>query len=114
MRCADAWEAALASARPAVVAFLARYGGEEFVILLPGLGLVTAEPLLSLVHAATPPGLTVSIGFAERAPAETGFETMRRADRALYRAKRTGRDRVVAFRSDDEASRQPVRPPPAL
>ena len=113
MRCADAWEAALASARPAVSAFLARYGGEEFVILLPGLGLVTAAPLLGSVHAATPPGLTVSIGFAERAPAESGFQTMRRADRALYRAKRSGRDRVVAFRSGDGAGGRPVRPPPA-
>lgn len=76
--------------------FLARYGGEEFAVLLPGLGLGRALPLLEQLRASTASPHTVSIGVAERRPGETGFETMSRADRALYRAKESGRDQVVA------------------
>lgn len=75
--------------------FLGRYGGEEFAVLLAGVGQARALPLLERLREATPGPHTVSIGVAERRPGETGFETMSRADRALYRAKESGRDRVV-------------------
>jgi diguanylate cyclase (GGDEF)-like protein len=75
--------------------FLGRYGGEEFAVLFSGVGQVRALPLLERLREATPSPHSVSIGVAERRPGETGFETMSRADRALYRAKENGRDQVV-------------------
>lgn len=90
--CSRAWQDAVIPP-----ALLARYGGEEFAILLPGTGLIAAREVLGRIRDATPAGQTASIGFAERWPGESGFETMSRADRALYRAK-TGRNRIVSDR----------------
>ncbi len=93
--CAAAWRFTLGDG-----GFIGRYGGEEFVVLLPGHALSSAQGVLDLLRRSTPEGHTVSIGCAERRPGESGFDTMSRADRALYRAKRLGRDRVVAYRDD--------------
>ncbi len=90
LACARAWSHEIGGS-----GILARYGGEEFALLLPGLGLAAAEPILTRVHAATPSGLSVSIGYAETRPGESGYETMSRADRALYLAKDSGRNRIV-------------------
>ncbi len=83
-----------------------RYGGEEFVTLLPNCNLengrlaaerirqaVTKMQLSSL--KGTP--LTCSIGVAVYDPAEptTGEELLKQADKALYKAKNAGRNRVV-------------------
>jgi diguanylate cyclase (GGDEF)-like protein/PAS domain S-box-containing protein len=88
---------------------LARYGGDEFVALLPELGMkeamLCAERLRSLQAASPCPSsageirLTVSIGVAgfEDAAGLRLEEMVRRADLALYEAKRGGRNRVVAF-----------------
>lgn len=83
---------------------LVRYGGEEFLLLLPGLdrerGARVAERVRAAVAAApvSIPGgevtATVSIGVAELRPGEDRDEVIARADAALYRAKRGGRDRV--------------------
>lgn len=99
--CAHAWKQLLAQLAPAEDVLIGRYGGEEFAVLLPERGLATSEPLLEQLRAATPHGHTVSIGFAERRPGESGFDTMSRADRALYRAKQLGRNRTVAYRSEE-------------
>jgi two-component system chemotaxis family response regulator WspR len=88
---------------------VARYGGEEFAILLPDTGLAGALKLaedcrrhleqLALPHPAAPGGaVTMSIGVASSMPgdASTIEELVAAADRALYDAKRSGRNRVGA------------------
>jgi diguanylate cyclase (GGDEF)-like protein len=82
------------------VEILARYGGEEFTLLLPGAtpdaAARRAEALRETVERART-GVTVSIGVAVAWPtaAEVPSALMRRADQALYEAKRQGRNRVV-------------------
>jgi diguanylate cyclase (GGDEF)-like protein len=84
----------------------ARYGGEEFMVLLrnPGLGIAlevgerirTSVRDMDLVDAGVTDRVTVSVGVASgHAADEPISDIVERADRALYAAKRTGRDRVV-------------------
>jgi diguanylate cyclase (GGDEF)-like protein len=87
---------------------VARYGGEEFIVLLPdtdlegagavAAGLQTAIQRLNIVNKASPfdEQLTVSIGIAVTRPssAMARDELIACADRALYRAKREGRNRI--------------------
>ena len=91
---------------------IARYGGEEFVLLLPQTSIeeakIAAEKLRSELRktalGAVPAGdLTCSIG-ASQYPSQKvdGIESLiERADQALYRAKTSGRDRIVL--DDDKA-----------
>ena len=85
-----------------------RYGGEEFVGALSGVGLETArhvaERLRQVVAERPFPVLTengglrvtISIGVAVTvAPDDSADLLLRRADEALYRAKKSGRNRVV-------------------
>ena len=74
---------------------LARYGGEEFVVALPACELVAASSIVERMRAAMPEGETCSAGVAEWSRDETAEDLMRRADEALYAAKRGGRDRAV-------------------
>jgi diguanylate cyclase (GGDEF)-like protein len=75
---------------------VARYGGEEFVLLLPP----TVQPVdafnrIRAAWQASGTAVTFSAGATHRAPGENPAETMRRADGALYAAKRAGRDQLV-------------------
>lgn len=85
-----------------------RLGGEEFVVVMPdtdaGVASIVAERIRSRVAGepfAVQKGekaldITVSIGMAQRLPEDSGADALfRRADQALYRAKRDGRNRVV-------------------
>ena len=90
--------------------FIARYGGEEFVILLPNIedrqeGYFVAEKIRRAVYSApvSPVGLiSVSIGVSySHKDDETEQDVVERADKALYMAKESGRNRVVSL------SRQP-------
>jgi diguanylate cyclase len=92
--------------------FLGRYGGEEFVIMLADFDITQAEArftdLVSKVAGCsydyTKDGhicalrFTVSCGLAEFSFDETAEDLLRRADEALYEAKRTGKNRVVIGR----------------
>jgi len=81
-----------------------RFGGEEFLLVLPEVDRALAAPVAERARAAverhpTPVGdnevrVTVSIGVAERRPGEERDALIKRADDALYRAKRGGRNRV--------------------
>ncbi|MCG6656238.1 diguanylate cyclase [Halomonas campisalis] len=79
---------------------LARWGGEEFTLLLPETPLEgacqLAERLRADVAAAVMPGpgVTISLGLAAYQAGDTARDLIRRADAALYRAKRRGRNRV--------------------
>jgi diguanylate cyclase (GGDEF)-like protein len=83
---------------------VARYGGEEFIISLPETGIdaarQVAERLRATVADATIPTgsggvrFTVSIGVAICSRRASLADAMRRADEALYAAKRNGRNRV--------------------
>ncbi|WP_220348986.1 GGDEF domain-containing protein [Alkalilimnicola ehrlichii] len=81
---------------------LFRFGGEEFVVLLSGIDVhglyVAAEQLRQSLEDElkdVADGVTASFGAALLQPKETQDEWLRRADRALYRAKASGRNRVA-------------------
>ena len=86
---------------------VARYGGEEFVLLLTGEGsgpdaLTAGEKLRRIVEdtafADFAPGqITVSGGVGVVRPDEDFEQLFKRADQALYEAKRQGRNRVILF-----------------
>lgn len=80
---------------------LGRWGGEEFVVVAPYTNLSDAqklgERLRQVVRAEPAVGnhtLTVSLGIAVYRPDDTPETLIARADRALYRAKQAGRDRL--------------------
>src|SRR6185295_6887537 len=86
-----------------------RYGGEEFVVVMPdtdmSFAFAVAERLRKSVESlmfdiSRPPGklpVTISIGIAaSEGPGDSAEKLLHRADQALYRAKRDGRNRVVA------------------
>lgn len=96
----------------------ARMGGEEFAVFLPDSNLSAARlfaeavrvKFSSLAVPALPAGrfCTASFGVAESQPGETYADLRRRADAALYAAKRGGRDLVAV--SDQSLDQMPSHP----
>jgi diguanylate cyclase len=82
-----------------------RYGGEEFVILLPDADLKEAEEAIErlqreltkrfFLHNNKRVLVTFSAGVAQRAIAESQEDVLGRADKAMYQAKKAGKNRVA-------------------
>jgi diguanylate cyclase (GGDEF)-like protein len=102
----------------------ARYGGEEFGLVIPdaelrcaarvGERLRAAVEALGIRHESTERGIvTVSVGVASIVPKRgaRAWDLVENADRALYRAKGTGRDRVVALAASDAERTVPTGSP---
>jgi diguanylate cyclase (GGDEF)-like protein len=99
----------------------ARFGGEEFALILPNTGNVEAAQIatsilqnlkaMQIPHVASKIAtyVTVSIGVATVVPDQPDNYGMLReaADQALYRAKRTGRNRIVSAPSGQQAASSP-------
>ena len=87
---------------------LARFGGEEFVMLLSdkslGEGMQLAERIRELISSTEftykkqPLHVTISCGVASFINKDTPTKIFERADKALYKAKRDGRDRVATLK----------------
>jgi diguanylate cyclase (GGDEF)-like protein/PAS domain S-box-containing protein len=75
---------------------VARYGGEEFALILPGCAMPEAYALVERLRGQTPERESCSAGIAEWDSHEAAEALVGRADAALYRAKRAGRDRAIA------------------
>jgi diguanylate cyclase len=91
---------------PRKMDFVARYGGEEFAIILQettlDVGQMLGERLLEAVramrinHREISLSITASVGIAELDPRGTVDSWLQRADKALYHAKQSGRNRVAS------------------
>ena len=87
---------------------MCRMGGEEFVIVMPNTPLEVAELIAERARAAVQGArfqidasgrsipVTVSVGLSDRGEDDSAEHVYKRADRALYRAKNEGRNRVAA------------------
>jgi diguanylate cyclase (GGDEF)-like protein len=88
--CSSAWVDAIRA-----VDELGRLGGDEFAVVLPDCDLDGARIVAERVHVSTPATVTLSMGLAKWDGDESGSAFLHRADEALYRAKRQGRDQLA-------------------
>jgi diguanylate cyclase len=97
--------------------FAARYGGEEFAMIFPRESVSIVAGTLEEIRVEVSSrmlkrrstnedlgAITISSGFAERRPGETGHSVMERADAALYTSKRGGRNRVSSAEAKPDSA----------
>lgn len=92
--------------------FIARFGGEEFIILLPETNIIDATRAMNKIRLAVSKleishqdkvvPVTLSFGLSEFDNDDTTKAVFERADKALYRAKEKGRNRVCCLRAKSE------------
>ena len=87
----------------------ARWGGEEFLLLLPETGIeeakIVANKICSLVEQHDfdiVKKVTISLGVTSVLASDTVLSILNRVDKALYKAKHSGRNQVVVYQSDEE------------
>ncbi|RLA04691.1 MAG: GGDEF domain-containing protein, partial [Gammaproteobacteria bacterium] len=90
--------------------FVARFGGEEFIILMPETNLTDAVKAVNKIRKIIKNNpiqnegdgfqLTMSFGVAAFAENDTCSDVLSRADKAMYRAKKKGRDQVCVQRKE--------------
>lgn len=99
----------------------ARYGGEEFIVMLPGASEQDAAKVADKIrlglsqkvfkHEKGDFSTTISIGVTQARPGDIDIEVLvARADKALYEAKHTGKNKVVIYQ--DSFATQPTPAPP--
>ena len=92
--------------------FAARFGGEEFVIIMPETNLTDATKVINKIRIAIQQNsvqegtadfkLTMSFGVASFETDDTFTNVLSRADKAMYRAKKKGRNQVCVQRMKDD------------
>ena len=99
--------------------FLARFGGEEFVMLIDGLGVSQAHAKFTemlqrlaaskydyeIAGGVASISFTASCGLAEHASDEPLESLLQRADQALYKAKKGGKNRAVVSPPEKKTSK---------
>lgn len=86
---------------------IGRWGGEEFIVALYGARVKTAQKIAERVRSAIEKinikvgekkiPVTASIGLASHSKEKDMFELVQNADKAMYQAKRRGKNRVIVF-----------------
>lgn len=98
----------------------ARYGGEEFSVVLSGAGRSTADIVAERIRKSCMAqslslgegkNLTVSLGISFFRPGDTPEDLIRRADEALYRGKKSGRNRTERESADTPPVSYPTPDP---
>jgi len=92
-----------------------RYGGEEFIVMLPNAGLKEALPIAERIrkaveahpfsHGGREYKVVLSLGVAQLDQLDSAGDLVKRADEALYEAKRGGKNRVCGKTAPERAGK---------